>query len=258
VAENQDVQSDPVADQIAEALVARGFVVDRAVGQSHFRCDLTVRCEGDTEYRLAILLDNDGYYDQSDLLERDLMRPKLLRDFGWKVTFVLAKDWYEDRNGVLDCLSRLLAGDEEPTEDEEQADEGNLEVADTEQHQAAIVEMDGNSSSTLTRAFETTMESSEAIPSERSSVGEEPIANAPPPADTTAADNSTRRFVFTGGNSNKFWEIAIAGAQHTVRFGRIGSKGQSVTKTFENTASARRDCERLIRSKKAKGYREIP
>ena len=24
------------------------------------------------------------------------MRPKLLRDFGWKVTFVLAKDWYED------------------------------------------------------------------------------------------------------------------------------------------------------------------
>ncbi len=72
----------------------RVIVVDRAVGQSHFRCDLAVRREGETVYRLAILLDNDSYYDQSDLLERDLMRPKLLRDFGWKVAFVLAKDWY--------------------------------------------------------------------------------------------------------------------------------------------------------------------
>ena len=70
--------------------------------------------------RLAILLDNDGYYDQSDLLERDLMRPKLLRDFGWKVTFVLAKDWYEDRAAVLERLDRLLAGGEEPAVDEQE------------------------------------------------------------------------------------------------------------------------------------------
>jgi hypothetical protein len=109
-AEDQDGPPDPVAEQIAAALADRGFVVDRAVGQSHFRCDLAVRCEGDTAYRLAVLLDNDGYYDQSDLLERDLTRPKLLRDFGWTVAFVLAKDWYEDRAAVLDRLSRLLAG----------------------------------------------------------------------------------------------------------------------------------------------------
>ena len=69
---------DPLAEQIATALEAKGYAVDRAIGQSHFRCDLAVRREGETVYRLAILLDNDGYYDQSDLLERDLMRPKLL------------------------------------------------------------------------------------------------------------------------------------------------------------------------------------
>ena len=68
---------------------------------------------GESVYRLAILLDNDGYYDQSDLLERDLMRPKLLRDFGWKLAFVLAKDWYEDHAAVLDRLDRLLADDQE-------------------------------------------------------------------------------------------------------------------------------------------------
>ena len=111
---------DPLAEQVAAALEARGYIVDRAVGQSHFRCDLAVRREGETVYRLAILLDNDNYYDQSDLLERDLMRPKLLRDFGWTVAFVLAKDWYEDRAAVLARLDRLLAGDAEVDEEEDE------------------------------------------------------------------------------------------------------------------------------------------
>jgi predicted DNA-binding WGR domain protein len=48
----------------------------------------------------------------------------------------------------------------------------------------------------------------------------------------------------------------LAGTQHTVRFGRIGTDGQTVTKTFENAVVARQDCERLIRSKQAKGYQE--
>jgi hypothetical protein len=115
--------ADPLAEQIAAALVGLGYAVDRAVGQSHFRCDLAVRREGETAYRLAILLDNDNYYDQSDLLERDLMRPKLLRDFGWNVAFVLAKDWYGDRAAVLDRLERLLQGNETPADDKEANEE---------------------------------------------------------------------------------------------------------------------------------------
>ncbi len=98
----------PMAQQLADALVERGFLVDRAVGQSHFRCDLAVYQQGDTQYRLAILLDNRAYYEQSELLERDMMRPKLLRSFGWQVAFVLTKDWYDNRREVLDHLLQLL------------------------------------------------------------------------------------------------------------------------------------------------------
>ena len=32
--------------------------------------------------------------------------------------------------------------------------------------------------------------------------------------------------------SEKFWQINIEGCSHTVTFGRIGTKGQSKTKTF--------------------------
>jgi hypothetical protein len=68
------------------------------------------------------------------------MRPKLLRDFGWKVTFVLAKDWYEDRAAVLERLDRLLAGGEEPAVDEQEEGEEALadEVGDEGRPDASI------------------------------------------------------------------------------------------------------------------------
>ena len=241
---------DPLAEQIAAALEAKGYVVDRAVGQSHFRCDLAVRREGETAYRLAILLDNDGYYDQSDLLERDLMRPKLLRDFGWKVAFVLAKDWYDNRTAVLDRLERLIAGEEEPAENEEPTDDNYL-VADR-----VAEDLQEDPPAQLAAESEVTIEASGAPPKASGSIPI-PLVESSAAIEAVAAAKITRRFEFTSDSAKKFWEITLAGMQHTVRFGRIGAKGQSVTKTFEGAVSARRDCERLIRSKTAKGYREV-
>ena len=56
-------------------------------------------------------MDSSAYYEQSDILEREIMRPKLLQEFGWKIEFVLAKDWYVDRERVLKGLVAKL---EEP------------------------------------------------------------------------------------------------------------------------------------------------
>jgi len=38
-----------------------------------------------------------------------VMRPRLLRDFGGRVTTVLAKDWYEDSQAELTRISQILA-----------------------------------------------------------------------------------------------------------------------------------------------------
>ena len=94
-------ERDPVAESLAAALEEQGYCVDRDVGQSHFRCDLAVRKADDAEYRLGILLDTARYYRQRDLLERDMLKPKLLRAFGWRVKCVLSKDWYAGRVEVL-------------------------------------------------------------------------------------------------------------------------------------------------------------
>lgn len=93
--------ADVVVAQLADALAARGWLVERAVGQSHFRCDLAIRQPDDAAYRLGILVDTDAYYRERDILERELMKPKLLEAFGWRIAHVLTKEWYEDRAGVV-------------------------------------------------------------------------------------------------------------------------------------------------------------
>jgi len=66
-----------------------------------------------------------------------------------------------------------------------------------------------------------------------------------------------RRFEFSEGNSNKFWEIAVNGVEVNVQFGRIGTQGQSNVKSFPDEAAAARNADKLIQEKTGKGYVEV-
>ncbi|MAT72637.1 MAG: DNA helicase [Planctomycetaceae bacterium] len=219
-----------LAEQLAERLAAAGYQVDHAVGQSHFRCDLAVHREGDSVYRLGILIDGCGYYEQSDLLERDMMRPRLLRAFGWRIVHVLAKDWYADSQDVMDRLVAILEGGE--IDDDEDVD---LELDDLDvTNDSTAIEEDADASA----GGDTNQQGGDSDAAGSSSQG-------------------SRRFELRDGKSSKFWEISLAGEQHSVTFGRIGTTGQTRTKSFNDEAAARRDCERLIREKTKKGYVEV-
>ena len=56
--------------------------------------------------------------------------------------------------------------------------------------------------------------------------------------------------------SSKFWDVVLNDNQLTIRFGRIGTNGQTQAKTVTTPDAARREQEKLIRSKLAKGYVE--
>jgi hypothetical protein len=103
-----EAAEDAVVERIATALVERGLKVDRSVGQSHFRCDLAVYRERDEHYRLGILVDTAAHYEQPDVLARDMMRPRLLTAFGWRVAVVLAKDWYDNQQRTVEGLVQLI------------------------------------------------------------------------------------------------------------------------------------------------------
>ena len=65
-----------------------------------------------------------------------------------------------------------------------------------------------------------------------------------------------RRFEYVGGGSEKFWEIDVAGASVTVRFGRIGTAGQTQVKDLGTDQAAGAHVAKLIAEKQRKGYVE--
>src|SRR5689334_21203324 len=62
------------------------------------------------------------------------------------------------------------------------------------------------------------------------------------------------RYELVEGKSSKFWEVDVQGANLTVRFGRIGTNGQTLTKSFSNADAAAKEREKLVREKAGKGY----
>jgi very-short-patch-repair endonuclease len=62
------------------------------------------------------MVDTEAYYECDSLLERDLLRPLLLRNFGWTVVLVLTKDWLENPEAVMQALERQLKADTGPTD----------------------------------------------------------------------------------------------------------------------------------------------
>lgn len=83
---------------------------------------------------------------------------------------------------------------------------------------------------------------------------------AKPPTEAASASVSatTRHFEFVEGGSAKFWEISVNGNDVIVRFGRMGTQGQTQTKAFDNADAAARHAEKLIGEKRKKGYVESP
>ncbi len=220
-----EIDRDTVVRDIAAALQGEGYDVAIGVGQSHFRCDLAVRKPGDAAYRAAVMVDTDAYYRHEHLFERDLLRPGILENFGWRVLRVLTKDWYEKREAALDLLVKRI---EEEVVEEEGAPEPEPEPEPLPE--PPVEEQ-------APRLFTEPADEAPAAPQESSP--------------------NTRRFEYVEGTSSKFWEIHVNGADHIVTFGRIGTAGQSKTKTFADGDAAIADAAKLIREKLGKGYREV-
>ena len=67
-----------------------------------------------------------------------------------------------------------------------------------------------------------------------------------------------RRFEFVEGSSSKFWEAAVEGASLTVRWGRIGTDGQTQTKSFPTEAKAQTEHDKLVKEKPYYAAATIP
>lgn len=230
-------EHDSVVSELAEALRKRGYEVDEQVGQSRFRCDLGVAHPAGPEYAVGIIVDTSDHYKNIDLMERFITQPDILRSFGWRVALVLTRDWYHERQNVIDRIARMM-DDRNSTDgistDDNFSDDSLLdeEIQSAAQPDLAIDAVSSN------------QEPSHAISTAAA------IGAALPPA------SHFRRFEFAEGNANKFWEIAREDRAVTVRFGRIGTTGQTKTTLFDSGERASKETEKLVAEKLRKGYNE--
>jgi predicted DNA-binding WGR domain protein len=63
-----------------------------------------------------------------------------------------------------------------------------------------------------------------------------------------------RELVYMDAKSSKFWNIELSGNSYTVTYGRIGTDGQSLSKSFADAAAAQKEMDKLIKEKLGKGY----
>ena len=69
------------------------------------------------------------------------------------------------------------------------------------------------------------------------------------PADTTYLELSEET-----GSAHKFYEVSVAGTDVTVRYGRIGERGQVKQSSFSSTDKAKSEASKKIGEKIRKGY----
>lgn len=66
-----------------------------------------------------------------------------------------------------------------------------------------------------------------------------------------------RIFFCTENGAHKFWRVRVEEKTQIVRWGRIGTEGQALSKEFVTPEDALTATERLIAQKLAKGYRAV-
>jgi len=120
----------------------------------------------------------------------------------------MAKDWYADQAGELSCILRLIeAGECESDgchEDEDLINERNGDLA---------IDCELLTSTDVVDDIDLTVSAT----------------SEPKHTDGATNDAISKRLRFTGGGSNKFWEITLQGNQHMVRvwknwYERTGNK----------------------------------
>lgn len=74
------------------------------------------------------------------------------------------------------------------------------------------------------------------------------------PVQHTRGNKRMRRLTYTEGSSNKFWEISRNGNRVNVRWGRMGSEGQSKVLGFDSDAEAEAAHAKMLNEKLKKGY----
>ena len=107
--ETVEFNSGRIADKVYNALMRKGYTVERNVGIGGYQIDLAVK--QNDRYILGIECDNRLYEMSESTRERDYHRQKYLESRGWKIHRVWTPGFWKNPDkevaGIIDAIERL-------------------------------------------------------------------------------------------------------------------------------------------------------
>ena len=91
-----------IVQQIAEALLRKGYDVKTNVGSSALRVDIAIIDPLNKDhYALGIVLDGANYYHLKTARDREIVQPTVLQMLGWRLMHVWTVDWLSHPENVI-------------------------------------------------------------------------------------------------------------------------------------------------------------
>ena len=101
--------ANPIAEALAERLRAEGLHVARHLGDTAYKLDLALKRHPDDEaYLLGIEVEGSYYFSGASSKEREVYRPALLQQRGWRVYRIWARNWWRDAEGEIQRILGML------------------------------------------------------------------------------------------------------------------------------------------------------
>lgn len=101
--------SNAMADYIEAKLSEKGYVILRNFGDTRYKIDIAVKTSKESkDFLLAIECEGSNYFSSNSVKEREVYRPHLLAQRGWKVYNVWGRNFWLNKDREVEKILGLL------------------------------------------------------------------------------------------------------------------------------------------------------
>lgn len=113
-----DIVVNKLEDEIKEELVKLGYSVETNLGNTNYKISLAIYDKDSDRYLLGIECDYAAYNSSNSIMERDVYRNKFLASRGWKIMRVWSRDWWLNKQKVVNNIVKVVNKNKKKIEEE--------------------------------------------------------------------------------------------------------------------------------------------
>ena len=105
---NDVIVENNLEKYIKDELTKLGYSVETNLGSTDYKLSLAVYDKNIDRYLLGIECDYAAFKSSDSIMERDVYRNKFLESRGWKIIRVWSRDWWLNKNKVINSIVKAI------------------------------------------------------------------------------------------------------------------------------------------------------